>query len=242
VHQTSWVLHTIRKKDLKKFCSSMFGGSSEEYKVPEDHDEVHHSLDLAFKILAPIISRGLAELEKEQFSASPSETVQSSEEKSVEQNLPKRRKRRCILRRKLFISTKNNDSSSKSSACSSSSQKSSTSVCSSQSSHYVYKHQEYCLFYNTKKGCKFGDNCHYAHVKGRRPVCKFYHSRLGCRYGDKCMFYHSRPKKLVDVATNTDIETDSGKNSSELDQLLSCCNCNSSFFESDNEDSCWKWK
>lgn len=57
-----------------------------------------------------------------------------------------------------------------------------------------------CLYFNTPNGCKKGDECDFAHIKGERTnppppapvsqVCSFWNTVNGCRKGASCNFQH----------------------------------------------------
>ena len=52
-----------------------------------------------------------------------------------------------------------------------------------------------CKYFNTKDGCKKGDNCPFFH-----PLCKYFNSKDGCKKGDNCHFSHPTCK-YVNTAT-----------------------------------------
>jgi hypothetical protein len=51
-----------------------------------------------------------------------------------------------------------------------------------------------CKFYNSKAGCRFGNECHFSHTRasgGTKNIsCKFFNTATGCRFGDHCRFSH----------------------------------------------------
>ena len=56
------------------------------------------------------------------------------------------------------------------------------------------KIQKACLFFHTKKGCKYQDLCPYLHdtsLKPSSPIpCKWFNSAGGCYKGENCFFSH----------------------------------------------------
>ena len=56
------------------------------------------------------------------------------------------------------------------------------------------KIQKACLFFHTKKGCKYQDLCPYLHdisLKPSSPIpCKWFNSAGGCHKGENCFFSH----------------------------------------------------
>jgi len=51
----------------------------------------------------------------------------------------------------------------------------------------VRKIQKICWFFNTKKGCKFGENCFFLHERDQSRVCPYQEK---CRYGRRCWYRH----------------------------------------------------
>ena len=47
--------------------------------------------------------------------------------------------------------------------------------------------QKSCWFYNTQKGCKFGDDCFFLHERDQTRVCPYQDK---CRYGKRCWYRH----------------------------------------------------
>ena len=54
-----------------------------------------------------------------------------------------------------------------------------------------------CKFFNTKDGCKKGDECEFRHDKTLKPLCKFFNTKDGCKKGDECEFRHVAYKTLI---------------------------------------------
>ncbi|CAI2722588.1 unnamed protein product [Schistosoma spindalis] len=62
-----------------------------------------------------------------------------------------------------------------------------------------YLRNQICRYFNTKRGCWYGDNCRFLHIPNKKPPCKFYDLTTGCCYGENCHFSHDRTSfKSVD--------------------------------------------
>jgi hypothetical protein len=51
---------------------------------------------------------------------------------------------------------------------------------------------EECRFFNTKAGCRSGDECPYQHIKRDQQAieCRFFKTARGCRSGSACIYKH----------------------------------------------------
>jgi hypothetical protein len=57
-----------------------------------------------------------------------------------------------------------------------------------------------CKFFNTKAGCRFGNDCLFSHditpnTSNGTPVCRFFGTQSGCKFGNKCRFLHVLAEK-----------------------------------------------
>lgn len=57
------------------------------------------------------------------------------------------------------------------------------------------KEPKVCAFFNSERGCKEGDKCVFAHIKGKsgempKKPCQFFGTEKGCPKGDTCAFSH----------------------------------------------------
>lgn len=66
--------------------------------------------------------------------------------------------------------------------------------------------QQICKFYNSKEGCKKGDQCNFQHTEkssDKLPMdqtnCRFYATGKGCLKGDECPFLHSTDSRVKNV-------------------------------------------
>lgn len=72
-----------------------------------------------------------------------------------------------------------------------------------------YNKKPICKYYNTPYGCKFGNKCHFAHIKKnqndeteKNQICSFYIKGY-CKFGKSCKFLHQKDKKTDIIPKNT---------------------------------------
>lgn len=60
-------------------------------------------------------------------------------------------------------------------------------------SQIKHNDQKHCRFFNTKNGCKKGEDCEFSHISkpSGGKSCKFFTTKDGCSKGDSCTFLHT---------------------------------------------------
>ena len=79
------------------------------------------------------------------------------------------------------------------------------------------KKTKYCIHFNTKNGCKYGDDCNFKHPS---VECSNFGTEAGCKFGDKCTFSHKKLSKDPNIQSKKSVKNESyAKKNSSTDKV-----------------------